>query len=416
MRRTPKIMSGLLFVSFLFLVPLSVATANPPRSWNHRDNPALLGVRQRTFFEFAGTQSFGISNNYLSPGRILQSTITIDLDDLDDQLGERNFTIASTTHTGSHLAISLFDVSAAIYSSLDSIVSLGVPGSLFTLVAKGNEMDAGYVDSAPVIGRVFAEAGAQSSYRYRDWEVGVKLGLFTPLLYTSPDAEVSYRFATDEEAGTLELAGGLNVPAYSSIDLENPGSGSSEVSLDGVKLDFGVIRVRSDGTPWFGVNMGGITLSPATASYEVVIDNQVSVTVDNALDGNTDEAINTETSDSELTVVADADNQVRMPFKFGGFYRSTIIPWLALTGHSQVYFADPTLFSAGVMVEGTSFPLNALALSLGYDRVAWETEIGLRTNVRVIDLGFEVGLSSPRFVTMFQGTGLNANLFLAVGY
>lgn len=413
MKSTCKNVRLILIGFALVVLPLVSVAANPPRSWNHRDNPALMGVGNRRFFEMAATQSFGMSNSYFTSGEVLQPTFVLNLDDLGSQLGDGQLSVASTSHTNAHVSVSILGATASVYSWVDSVVSLGIPGSLFTLLAEGNQIDSTYSDSAPVLGRVFAEAGAQGSYRYQDWEIGVKLGLFTPILYTDSDAEVIYRFATDEADGTLDLSGGLNVPAYSSINFDDPGA--SAVSLDGVKLDLGVIKVRPDGDPWFGANIGGITLSPAVAAYGVAIENQVSISVTNPIGDSSEDVVTTETTGSEPTVEESVNESIRMPFKFGGFYRSRIVPWLALTGYGQVYVADPTLVAIGGMVEGAVFPLRGLSFSLGYDRVAWETEVGLRANLRVIDIGFEVGLSSPRFVTMWQGSGLNAHLFLAVG-
>jgi hypothetical protein len=67
------------------------------------------------------------------------------------------------------------------------------------------------------------------------------------------------------------------------------------------------------------------------------------------------------------------------------------------------------------MLEGDVFPLNLFYFGLGYDRVNWHADAGLRVNIRVLELGLNVGVASPRFAPMWGGAGLNADLFFAIG-
>ncbi len=416
---TAKLVRRVVPALLFWLLTVALMPAEPARSWNHRVNPALLGIRHRPFLEIGVSQGVSASNNYFTAAQILQPEFLIDFNDLSAQIGEESLALVSTVGTETHASLSLFGLTAGLYFSVDGVVSAGVPGSLFTILAEGNELGETYTDSAPVIGRVFAEAGAHAGYRFRDWEIGMKLGLFAPLLYSAPDAAVSYEFSTTET--TTNFEGGLSIPAFSAYNLADPQIASTADvidSLDGIKIDFGLVRLRN-GDPWFGANVGGITLSPAVVDKKIRLDANATATIDNPAGnfdgGDPSEAISTEVSDFEPSFLGDADEEIGMPMQAGGFYRSTIIPGIALTGYAQLYFSDPFLYSVGGMIEGDIFPLNLFYFGLGYDRVTWHADAGLRINIRILEVGLNVGVASPRFETMWGGAGLKADLFFAIG-
>ena len=401
------------------LLTIALAPAEPARAWNHRVNPALLGVRHRPFLEIGVSQGVAASNSYFTAVKVLQPEFLIDLNEMSTRIGGSSLSLAGTVGTETHASLSLFGLTAGVYSSIDAVVTAGVPGSLFTVLADGNELGETYEGSAPVIGRVFAEAGAHAGYRFRDWEIGMKLGTFAPLLYSAPEAEVSYEFSTTGTATKFE--GGVSIPAFSAYNLADPQIASADdilASFNGVKMDLGFVRVRED-APWFGANVGGITLTPAVVDNKISLDAEATATIDNPAGnlggGDSSEAVSTDVSEFEPSFLGDADQEISMPLQAGGFYRSTLIPWIALTGHAQLYFSDPFLYSVGGMIEGDVFPLNLLYFGLGYDRVAWHADAGLRVNIRIMELGLNVGLASPRFGSMWGGAGLNADIFFAFG-
>ncbi|MFP4484136.1 MAG: hypothetical protein ACLFO1_04710 [Spirochaetaceae bacterium] len=391
-------------------------------SRNHGVNPALLGVGSRSVLEVATSQEVGVSNSHFGSGDVFRPEFEIDLATIKQFMGSRGIQIAGSLSAGVHGALSLFDVTAGAYTGVDGVVSAGLPGSLFTVLSEGNIIDETYSDSRPIVARVFAEAGAVAGLRLQSWQFGLGAALYAPVLYTGSDAGVGYLFTTDTEAGTASLTGSFSAPSYSSFDVTGSslGSGGNLLArLDGIKLDVGVVHL-SEEEPHFGVNVGGIPIRPATATREIDLAADASLTIENPLGrsdgGDISDAFATEFSDFEPSVTDDAAHPVSYPLHFGGFYRLTAIPPIALTGHSQFYLADPFLMELGVFLEGRSFPLNLFSLGLGYDRVAWEATFGMGFDVRIVEMGFALGVASPQFGGLFRGAGLHGELYAALGF
>ncbi len=418
--------SSIAVSAVIVAVVLALATApvgaEPAESRNHRVNPALMGVGNRSVLEVATSQEAGFSNSYFGSGQILRPEFEIDLSALKQFAGSDGLRVASSLAGGAHGTLSLLGVTAGAYAGIDGVVSAGLPGSLFTLLSQGNIINETYSDSRPIIARVFAEAGAVAGLRLKSWQFGLGAALYAPVLYTNSDAGVGYVFTTDTETGTASLTGTLSAPSYSAFDVTGFTLTSADgllSRLDGIKLDAGVVHLREE-EPHFGVNVGGIPIRPATATREIDLSADASLTIENPL-GQTDggsisDSFATEFSDFEPTVTNDAAHPVSYPLHFGGFYRLTAIPLIALTGHSQFYLAAPFLMELGVLLEGRSFPLNLFSLGLGYDRVAWEATFGMGFDVRVIEMGFVLGVASPQFGGLFRGAGFHGELYMALGF
>jgi hypothetical protein len=398
------------------------AFAEPAESRNHRVNPALLGLGNRSILEVASSQEAGLSNSYFGSGQVLKPEFEIDLSALKRFAGSDGLQIASTVSGGAHGALSLFGVTAGAYAGVDGVISAGLPGSLLTVLAEGNVINETYSDSRPIVARVFAETGAVAGLRLRSWQFGLGAALYAPVLYTSSDAGVGYVFTTDTEAGTASLTGTFSAPSYSAFDVTGftlTSAGGLLSRLDGIKLEAGVVHLREE-EPHFGVNVGGIPIRPATATREIDLSADASLTIDNPLGetdgGNLADSFATEFSDFEPVVTDGVSHQVRYPLHFGGFYRLTAIPLIALTGHSQFYLADPFLMELGVLLEGRSFPLSLFSLGFGYDRVAWEATFGMGFDVRIIEMGFVLGAASPQFGGLLRGAGFHGELYMALGF
>jgi hypothetical protein len=255
----------------------------------------------------------------------------------------------------------------------------------------------------------------------QSWQFGVKIGAFAPLLWTTDQSQVTTSLITDIDAGSMTASVNMSVPAYSALDYTDLDIGSPEDILgilNGLKVDTGFIYVE-DRKPVFGANISGITVVPAEVTNRTQIDFNAEVGITNVLDAalnqEFDQALALNVEAPTVDVGASEPQKVSLPLQIGGFYRYTGLPLLAVTGHTQIYLADPSWYALGVHVEGDVFPFNMFSAGLGWDRVVWEAYTGFRLSLHVVELGFDLGFSSPRLATILAGSGVDAQFYFAVG-
>ncbi len=414
----------ILVTLMLIIVPSSLI-ADPPRSWNHDSNPALLGIRNRRIFEIGMSPEFNLGNNYFNLAETLVQDLVIDLNDIYSNLGDRDLRIASTVSAEAHAVFSILGISIGAYSNVEGLVSAGIPNSIFDLVANGSTFeDEDLLGQSRVRGRVFADAGVYAGYRLRrDHYFGVKVGAFAPVFYTDNASELSFGFSTDSETSNTVVDLGANVIAYSALDFENldsfdPNSASS--LLNGVKLDIGYVR-GDRRKPIYGFNISGITLQPATVGNSVTINVEEQIVLQNPLGNFGEEG----EGSNELVVLPEfavepvyesgLDQRIFMPIQLGGFYRLRAIPLIDLIGHAQLYLEKPVYFGAGLIVEGSFFPFNIVSASFGYDRNMWNTGLGLKFNLWVTEIGLDVGFNSVNLGNLFNVSGAGLKVYFAIG-
>lgn len=417
-----------LIVLVLLILPLVSAVAEPPRSWNHDMNPALLSVRNRRLIEIGMSPEIGLVNTVFSARSLLVPELTINVNDLANNLDGRDLLFATRVGAEGHVVASLFGLSAGWYSTVSGVVSGGIPNGLFDFLVNGNEIDTSFTDNAKVVGRVFADTGVYAGMRFqRQWHVGMKVGAYAPVFYTDPESKVVFGLATDSEAGTTTVTGGVDVTAYSALNFDNLDAiGSPDAMLallTGRKVDIGIIRADRR-KPLYGVNVSGITLKPAIAQHGVRFSIQEEITIDNPLNVDFDaedpmESIvvlpDTENMDVEPEFISGLEQQIRMPLQIGGFYRMTSLPLIDLIGHTQLYFGPEVQFGIGGIVEGSFFPLNIVSFGVDYDRGTWNTTAGLKLNLWLMELGVDLGMTAPTFGQLFRGRGASVKLYTAIG-
>ncbi|MFP4114589.1 MAG: hypothetical protein ACLFUA_09465 [Spirochaetales bacterium] len=398
---------------------------------NRGTNPALLGMSSRGFVELGVSPEAGAGNNYFSIGDIFTPTIMIDLRAIQEDLGKSDFRLASTVSGDAHLVARILGVSLGFYTNLDGALSAGAPSSLFEILGSGNPSGEEINASSPIAGRVFAEAGVNAGVPIGDnWYVGGSLGVFAPVFFTDRGSSVDFSFATYEPGdekpdgtiseGEVSATASMDLRAYSAFNFEQPNvssPGEMLALLNGVKVDLGVVRIENS-KALYGANLSGIPIVAATADNAVTLSASATVTQENLL-GNFDQEdadyLTQEVMDVTPTYETCVGQSIFMPFQLGGFYRFGL-PVVDIIGHGQLHFMDPFQMTAGAIVEGNFFPLNMLSLGVEWDRVAWRTTLGLRADLRALELGVDVGMTAPNPLHLFSAQGLWAKAYVAMGF
>jgi hypothetical protein len=409
--------------SILLLLIMTVSFglgASPLQTWDHDFNPALLSTGNRKSVELGMSFNAALANSYFTLEELFPAdgVLVLDFDDIADDLNGKDLELAFSIEMEEHFVMTAKKVSVGQYATVNGAVSVAIPGNLFEVIADGIETGETYSDESEIYAKVFATTGIYGGYRWKDWQFSAKFGAFTPLIYSDSDASFYYS-AENEEDGTFSASAGADIPLYSLFNLEDGDFDAASIpEYLGYNLDLGAIKMKDD-KPFYGFSLTGLTLSPAVMPYTTTFSTSTSVTSTDSLvnyDEN-DEPWTTETEDMEYETTEET-YRVSLPLVLGGFYRlsgyPSFIDWI---GTGEITLDDGDVYlGGGITAEGAIFPLNALNLTLEYDKFFWETSMGLRFNVRFIEMGLDVGLSNTRFVNLFSPSGVNVGYYMALGF
>ncbi|MDA3849840.1 MAG: hypothetical protein PF447_01060 [Spirochaetaceae bacterium] len=413
--------SKIILLILILLCSSMVMAAFPLQTYDNESNPALLSTGSRKFVDMGFSVDAGLSNSYFSLDTLLSPELTLDINAIHADLGDQDLKLALKVGMDFFTVISAADVSAGGYANVSGIASTGIPNSVFDVLANGISSGDNIEGTGSVYGRIFGKVGLYGGYRWEDWQFGAKMGAFLPLAVSDADGSYSYSLDTNTN-GDINASANLNMPFYSMFDIDNM-NGSWIASLSqnvGYHFDLGAIKMKED-KAMYGFSITGITLSPALMDYKTTVTASASAVITNPLtnfDAENEEDLITQTTTEPETTTTKGSYEVYMPLSIGGFYRlegyPAFIDWI---GHGKlIYDNEELLLGGGIAAQGASFPFNWLSMGLEYDRVMWQSTLGVRFDVRVIEFGVDVGLANTRFVKIFSDNGLYANVFMSMGY
>ncbi len=413
-----KVYKNLLFIVLILLVPVSAFSFSFGAD-NHSFNPALMGTGARPWFETGVTATAGFGNNYFSVLDFLtddpSQPLVIDLDDLYAVVKEDGgFFMNVNAFSEFHSVVRIWNIGLGAYATIDAVFDTSLPPELFRFLAEGNDKNDEFSDSGDILARSFFEAGVYSGYRWKNYQFGVKVGQYLPLLYSDTagyDMEIKIKEASEPDdlvaEGHIELSGKV----YSVLDLEefeNP-----ELMIDdpmklleygGYKIDAGVVYAKQPARPLWGVSVS-VPITPAIAPYAYDIKGRVELKVENPLGsidwdevfGDGDENGNGDGDEDEMFEVVEdldfvrdydaPDKEITAPIKAGAFYRLTLLPLVDVIPHVEMIFDDPMRINGGLTLTGSFFPLSWLSFGMGYQNESWVSAASLDMNLRLVEIG-----------------------------
>ncbi|MBN2657048.1 MAG: hypothetical protein JXR86_08300 [Spirochaetales bacterium] len=389
---------------------------SPLQPWDHTFNPALMSTGKRKYLEIGTQFNLAFANSYFALKDVFGGPeFLIDLNDIAEEIGDKDLSVAAKVDFETHFLITILGLSIGGYTNLDTIATVGIPGGLFEIMADGIAADTTYADAGEVFARSYVNLGLYAGYRWRDWQFSVKGGAYLPVAFSDGDSSFDYSFILNSN-GTYSADAGVAGTAYLPFDIDDF-QASGLINSLGYNLDLGAVKTR-DGEPIYGFQVTGIPLYAARMPVKATFSTGFTASVTDIANYSSDnEPWEYELEDVEAEM-EESDFKVYMPLSIGGFYKlkgfPRFIDWIA---HGALYWDNDTLLgAAGLTAQGAISPLSALSISLGYDRVMWEAKAGLRFNIRILEMGLDVGMTSTRFIKMFSTNGLYANFYMAFGF
>jgi len=406
--------------ALLFLLFATFAlNANPLQPWDHEFNPALMSTGPRKYFETGLSAKMAVSNSYFTLEQLFPAdgVLLLDFNQMLTTLEDRDLKVAANLEFEEHVVMTIFGVSLGEYVSMDGSISSAIPNKIIKVMADGITLGETNEDDADVYGRVFLKGGMYAGYRWKNWQFSTKAGAFAPLVYTDKDARFTYN-VSNGAGGDITAETSVSIPVYSLFNLTDMSNTDTAALIDGMgyNLDLGAVKMRN-GKPHYGFSLTGLTVSPAKLPYTTTVSASASMTTSDLL--NYEEGSEPWSTDSNAEDMETLESlyEVSLPLALGGFYCLTGYPrFIDWVGNGELILDEGNLLvSGGLTAKGAISPLSALSVSVGYDKFLWEASAELRVNLRVIEVGVDVGLSNTHFLNLFTTRGLNAGFNLALG-
>lgn len=383
---------------------------------------ALVGIsaqESRRFFELGVDVEAGFANNYLGWNDIFTETIVIDLNQMNSDLGKMGFMVGLGMGADTYMNLTIpKKFSIGFNTGVSASGGITVPGSLFELLAEGNDPDKTYAGKLDVNADV---------YGFTDISIGLKAGpiwltvtpaFYMPLLYI-PDPDVTYSFVTSSD-GTLRATAVADMAMYSVLDLEaiiektgaNPAAGLG--SGGGIDLSLGATYALLNNLD-LGATFTSVPLLPASLANRTKFTARYSVDMEQVLKNMDNPVQTTETSDYSY------DKEkilILRPFKFGlnanwrPFNRKILSfrPDLAL----GVY--DGVFFDAGLNTRVNLANILIFDLDTGYRDRMWRHRIGMILNFRITETEIGFSSQSQAFTKSFGFSGMNLFVGMRMGF
>ena len=409
-------------IIILFIVIFSViifpVTAEPLSTADHLFNPALLSTGHRFLFEVGTSLDLSVSNNYMSIQDIFTEQIIIDMDEMYDQLKDSGLRFANQDIIESHFLLSLFGLSIGAYMTLDGLATLNIPGTLVGLFANGNEIDTEYTSAIDTYSQIFLETGIYAGYKLFNFQFSTKLGIFAPVFY-SDSGNIETSLSTDSETGITSASAQINVPVYTAFNFEEISELTPEALLEsiiGMNIDIGAIYMEGK-KAIAGIHVNNIPIKPSYANNMMNMSMSMSETVSNPLgnfDNDEEEMLSQEFS--ELSILnSEVQKEISIPIEIGAFYRMTFLPVIDFIFKGDLIFTDILRYSFGIDAIVELWILPSIFMGVEYNQTVWEFFLGLRQDLRIIEIGLDIGLTAPDILSMLSIDGLSAKLYIAVG-
>lgn len=383
---------------------------------------ALVGIsaqESRRFFELGVDVEAGFANNYLGWNDIFTDTIVIDLNQMNSDLGKMGFMVGLGMGADTYMNLTIpKKFSIGFNTGVSASGGITVPGSLFELLAEGNDPDKTYAGKLDVNADV---------YGFTDISIGLKAGpiwltvtpaFYMPLLYI-PDPDVTYSFVTSSD-GTLRATAVADMAMYSVLDLEaiiektgaNPAAGLG--SGGGIDLSLGATYALLNNLD-LGATFTSVPLLPASLANRTKFTARYSVDMEQVLKNMDNPVQTTETSDYSY------DKEkilIFRPFKFGlnanwrPFNRKILSfqPDLALGVYDGV-FCD-----AGLNTRVNLANILIFDLDTGYRDRMWRHRIGMILNFRITETEIGFSSQSQAFTKSFGFSGMNLFVGMRMGF
>jgi len=385
--------------------------------------PAKPFTYAREKFEFGYDLGIGFDNDFISMGNLFKKEIVINLDKVDDILGEDGLNINVDGEGGIFVNIMNFDIYGGVwdfgfFSGVEGGINFNVPQSLFTLISEGNIKKHSSSGMISASGAVFSNTGVRASAKYGKLRLGARPTLYTPIIFI-PKSGIDYRLETEEE---IELTTSGTIDIYSPVGEDGEFTGLKfglDMTFEGEYELFPFLSL--------GGTFSGVPIAPAKLENRMRLtmsDVNFHISGEELMDG---DDISTKIPDFDSIEFDESYDKtafyVFRPLRFDVYahYNPYKNDLLAVIVRPNIGFSVDINNKEGFFNAGAEGQLNikdmfVVHLGTGYEESIWKHRLGFLLNFRAFEFYTEAALRSSDFGGSFTAQGFGLQFGMHFGW
>ena len=381
------------------------------------------------YFEIGFNTNIGISNNYFHISDFLKEEIIIDMNDINDGIGNRGLNLYTNLDTDFFLNINTSAFKASIFSGIESKVNFALEKGLIDFLANGNELDQEFDVGAGVGVSVYEENSFSLEIPIKKLKIKAVPSYFVPVFYIPYTAATVTSVVTTD--GTVSAKGNTTASVYSALPLDNLSELSYSTITDAFAHGGFDISLYAQYKLFKNLEVGAFLTHVPIVPANLSCTNKYTASLDFTMEGILNQlsengTVDTSNFNYDLSdnIATDEDSiKLVRPFKIGfnanwKVFDSNI---LIISPMIQFKFADFTLknllgfgFDYSVTAKSYLGPLEP-AFTTSYIDSIFSQQLDIALNLRLFEIDFMISTQSANFARSFAGSGLGVGVGFKVG-
>jgi len=393
-----------IFLSACLFIPLYAQDEWP-------DSGRLNFSRRK--FEFGVGAGMAFSNDLFGRSDIFKDHIVINMNELEDRISEDGVNVRTSVFGDFFFNLKGFNIAGGkwdfgFFSGIDGHLKGNAPKNIFSLIARGNNEQRVAEGTFNASGAIFAETGFGISARYGKLRLGVKNGIYSPLLLI-PKSGLDYRLDTDE--GVYLVTGG-EIVVYSPFAENGELKYGFDLSFDGTYGLFSFLDIGGSVS-----NIPVFTPHLNNRMRLIMEDTNISISGQDLLNGN-----GIEIPDGDITEVYDiARIKVYRPLRLDAFarlkpFKSEVFVLTPNAGITVDMNEDEQYLNVGLMAKLNLAYLFMPYVSTGREEGIWKHRAGFGLNFRVFQLDLEASIQSHNLYDSLEMKGFGIGFGIIFGW
>ena len=382
------------------------------------------------YFELGFDTKVGISNNYFHISDFLKEEIIINMDNMNNNIGNRGLGLNANLDADFFLNINTSIFKASFFTDVESKMNFALEKGLIYFLANGNELDKSFSIGAGVGVSVFEENSFSLEIPINKIKIKAVPSYFIPVFYVPyTSATVTSVISSD---GSISAKGTTTASVYSALPLNNLSEFSPNMLSDAFAHGGFDISIYGEYKLFDNLEVGAflthIPFVPANLSCTNKYTAKLDFTMDGILTQLTENGtVDTSNFNCELSDnIATEEDTIKLvrPFKIGinanwKVFDSDI---LIVSPMIQFKFADFTLknllgfgFDYSITAKSYLGPL-VPAFTTSYIDSVFAQQLDIALNLRLFEIDFMISTQSANFFRSFAGSGLGVGVGFRFGF
>lgn len=382
------------------------------------------------YFEIGFDTNVGISNNYFHISDFLKEEIIINMDEINDNIGNRGLGFNLNLDANLFLNINTSIFKASFFTDIESKMNLALEKGLIDFLANGNKLDQEFDVGAGIGVSVYEENSFSLEIPIKKVKIKAVPSYYIPIFYIPYTPATITSVITND--GMISAKGNTTASIYSALPLDNLGEFTTSMITDMFAHGGFDISVYGEYKLLKNLEVGAFLTHVPIVPSNLSCTNKYTATLDFTIEGvlsqlSENGTVDTSNFNYDLSDnIATEEDSIKLirPIKVGfnanwKVFNSNIF---ILSPMIQFKFADFTLknlvgfgFDYSIKVKSHLGPF-VPAFTTSYIDSVFAQQLDIALNLRIIEIDFMISTQSANFARSFAGSGLGVGVGFRFGF